>query len=416
MYPDLDQTEVVFVHKLASGEPTARSRALKKLHAFVKQRSEEESLSHETFNRLSKGLHYAMWMQDKPILQQELAANIASLIDDFNTHQEGALFVKIFFQALSTQWHLVDRWRMDKFLMMARIMIRKTFSVMSTNQWSAEITNTYLSALKETMINSQSSIVQSLKTHFASVYLDELSKTGTVTKAISQQFIEPYLEILQENRATDFFFKSICDEIFQTLIYTASEEIRKGDMEKEDDGDENDEEDDADDIIRLLRIDNPIPCDFDKLGDRLFAIGSQPTVNSKRRQRLYALSKKFKAIVQGKNPQPEPMKVSDKPAISKAKMHKAAERLLGMQEKLQMDRQKFKMQMKELKKKQNAEKIADILSGLVSTKKPVKKIKSSNKFKPNAVKKKGHHKSTSATASRRHKLPSKGKISKKQRQ
>uniref|UniRef100_A0A914QTA2 Uncharacterized protein n=1 Tax=Panagrolaimus davidi TaxID=227884 RepID=A0A914QTA2_9BILA len=125
---------------------------------------------------------------------------------------------------------------------------------------------------------------------------------------------------------------------------------------------------------------------------------------------------RFKAIVQGKNPQPEPMKVSDKPAISKAKMHKAAERLLGMQEKLQMDRQKFKMQMKELKKKQNAEKIADILSGLVSTKKPVKKIKSSNKFKPNAIKKKGHHKSTSATASRRHKLPSKGKISKKQRQ
>uniref|UniRef100_A0A914Z980 Uncharacterized protein n=1 Tax=Panagrolaimus superbus TaxID=310955 RepID=A0A914Z980_9BILA len=406
MYPDLDQSEVVFVHKLASGEPTARSRALKKLHAFLKQRSEDSSLNEETFKRLSKGLHYAMWMQDKPILQQELAENIASLIDDFGTHDEGALFVKIFFQALSTQWHLVDRWRMDKFLMMARVMIRKTFDVMSKNKWSKDITATYLSVFKETLINSQSNIVQSLKTHFASLYLDELSKTEKVTKAVSEKFIEPYLEILQENRATDFFFKSICDEIFQTLIYTASEEIRRGDLE-----DVDSEEEDVDDIVQLLRIDNPIPCDFDKLGDRLFEIGAQPTVNSKRRQRLYALSKKFKAIVQGKNPQPEPMEVSDKPAISKSKMHKAAERLLGMQQKLHMDRQKFKMEMKEMKKKQNEERIADLLTSII-TSKGTKKIKSSNKFKPNAIKKKGHLK-TSSTASRRHAgSSSKGKTSK----
>ena len=50
------------------------------------------------------------------------------------------------------------------------------------------------------------------------------------------------------------------------------------------------------------------------------------------------------------------MEVSNKPAISKTKMHKAAEKLLGMQEKLQSDREKFKMEMKEMKKKQNADK------------------------------------------------------------
>uniref|UniRef100_A0AC34FZQ3 Uncharacterized protein n=1 Tax=Panagrolaimus sp. ES5 TaxID=591445 RepID=A0AC34FZQ3_9BILA len=406
MYPDLDQSEVVFVHKLASGEPTARSRALKKLHAFLKQRSEDKSLNEETFKRLSKGLHYAMWMQDKPILQQELAENIASLIDDFVSHDEGAVFVKIFFQALSTEWHLVDRWRMDKFLMMARVMIRKTFAVMSENKWSKEICSTYLSVFKETMINSESNIVQSLKTHFASVYLDEFSKAGTITKAVAQQFIEPYLDILQENRATDFFFKSICDEIFQTLIYTASEEIRRGDL-----GDVDSDEEDADDIVQLLRIDNPIPCDFDKLGDRLFDIGAQPTVNSKRRQRLYALSKKFKAIVKGKNPQPEPMEVSNQPAISKSKMHKAAERLLKMHEKVHMDREKFKKEMKEMKKKQNDQRIADLLTSIITTK-ATKKIKSSNKFKPNAIKKKGHIK-TSSTASRRHaSTSSKGKAAK----
>ena len=169
---------------------------------------------------------------------------------------------------------------------MVRCLVRKVFTIMSTNDWSKELIEIYLSPLTETMINGQSSIVQSLKTHFASVYLEELCMMKNLTEDISQLFIDPYLNVLQENRATDFYFKSICDEIFQTLIYTASHEIRKADH----DGDEEDEN--ADDIIRLLRTDNPIPVDFYKLGKRLFKIGAQPTVNAKRRDRLYSLSKK----------------------------------------------------------------------------------------------------------------------------
>ena len=138
MYPDDDQAEVVFVHKLSSGEPNARAKALKLLHQFIKDRSQKKSkylgplyeyysvfsaLTEQTFNRLSKGIHYAMWMQDKPLLQEELADNMAGILDDFETHEERSLFVDVFLSALSKEWHLVDRWRVDKFLMVCFIFI-----------------------------------------------------------------------------------------------------------------------------------------------------------------------------------------------------------------------------------------------------------------------------------------------------
>ena len=132
MYPDSDQAEVVFVHKLSSGEPNARAKALKLLHQFIKDRSQKKSkfykiyiniivfvsaLTKETLSRLSKGIHYAMWMQDKPLLQEELADNMAGILDDFETHEERSLFIDTFLSSLSKEWHLVDRWRIDKFLM-----------------------------------------------------------------------------------------------------------------------------------------------------------------------------------------------------------------------------------------------------------------------------------------------------------
>lgn len=67
--------------------------------------------------RLSKGLHYAMWMQDKMLLQEQLADNIASLLLFFSSEIESANFIKCMLISLSNEWPRIDRWRMDKFLM-----------------------------------------------------------------------------------------------------------------------------------------------------------------------------------------------------------------------------------------------------------------------------------------------------------
>lgn len=58
-----------------------------------------------------------MWMQDKMLLQEELAENICNLIDLYPTEEQAIEFVKSLIFSLSKEWPLIDRWRMDKFLM-----------------------------------------------------------------------------------------------------------------------------------------------------------------------------------------------------------------------------------------------------------------------------------------------------------
>ena len=65
-----------------------------------------------------------MWMQDKPLIQEELSANIASLIHSFNNSKTALLFIKTFYKTECREWNTIDKWRMDKFLMV-RMMILK---------------------------------------------------------------------------------------------------------------------------------------------------------------------------------------------------------------------------------------------------------------------------------------------------
>lgn len=71
----------------------------------------------DSLDRLCKGLHYALWMQDKMLLQEELADNILQLLGLLKDQNQIFEFVKALLFTLSKEWPKIDRWRMDKFLM-----------------------------------------------------------------------------------------------------------------------------------------------------------------------------------------------------------------------------------------------------------------------------------------------------------
>ena len=56
-------------------------------------------------------------MQDKMIVQEELADFFGSLINHFEKELDSVLYIKSFFVVISDEWSRMDRWRMDKFLM-----------------------------------------------------------------------------------------------------------------------------------------------------------------------------------------------------------------------------------------------------------------------------------------------------------
>jgi len=127
----MKKSEIVIAQRLASGESgIIRKRALNYLREYIKQQSAKNgyflfitfnnfylAFNSDSMVRLCKGLHYALWMQDKMVLQEELADNICDLFNLFQNEEEMLEFVNAMIFSLSKEWPSIDRWRMDKFLM-----------------------------------------------------------------------------------------------------------------------------------------------------------------------------------------------------------------------------------------------------------------------------------------------------------
>lgn len=62
--------EKLLAIKLADNEKRVRTKALNQLRAYVQAKSaKNDPFNEEDLIKLWKGLHYCMWMADKPILQ-----------------------------------------------------------------------------------------------------------------------------------------------------------------------------------------------------------------------------------------------------------------------------------------------------------------------------------------------------------
>ncbi|KAF8374109.1 rrp-1, partial [Pristionchus pacificus] len=232
---DLESVEIVFAQRLASGEPPVRAHALRELHKWIKSQSAKKPFGEEDLMRLCKGLHYVMWMQDKMILQEELADNIASLVNIFESEDERALYVQCFFAALSKEWLCIDRWRMDKFLMLIRRLVRTAFLHLASLKWKKSVTEKYWNAFRATVMSNDRSFRDALKFHFASIFLDELDNAGSITTERVTDLVATFAQMLTLD-ISDYIFSSVVDEIFTTILHAMSDEMEGDEEEEEGEG------------------------------------------------------------------------------------------------------------------------------------------------------------------------------------
>lgn len=130
--------EIYFARKLASNEKKIRDRSLKKLRRWIEARSSVpdgkkcafhlanqflifftpySAFSEEELFKLWKGLFYCMWMSDKPLIQEDLAETISSLVFSVTDRSLALKFVTVALKTMARDWSGIDTWRMDKFLM-----------------------------------------------------------------------------------------------------------------------------------------------------------------------------------------------------------------------------------------------------------------------------------------------------------
>ncbi|XP_052004957.1 ribosomal RNA processing protein 1 homolog B [Xyrauchen texanus] len=346
------EPEIIFAQKLASNEKPIRNKALLKLRKYISVRSEraEGGFSDEELLKIWKGLFYCLWMQDKPLLQEELSTQISGLLHSFRTIDSQFLYFKTFLRTMKREWNGIDRLRMDKFFQLVRFVFRQVFEILKRSQWESSVVSEFLNQFSSELLQSSSPAPAGLILHVLDLYMTELAFIGSaeLTAEQNQTFIEPFCRSMAKTKDR-VLLKAIGSNIFGTIVdqvpYAVEDLMREihedaGDESDSSEVSENEEElktkhpakntqkikdanakgpeEDTEDEISLSDLDTKddftcgpvLQFDYSAIADRLFELASHTNISSFNRSKIYKFVKIFRDLCEGVFPQDEVEDVS----------------------------------------------------------------------------------------------------------
>ncbi|XP_078089210.1 ribosomal RNA processing protein 1 homolog B isoform X2 [Mustelus asterias] len=339
--------EIQFAQRLASNEKRFRDRAVRKLRRYLSARSQRLSggFSQDELLKIWKGIFYCMWMQDKLLLQEELASSISQLIHTFKNLDAKFLFMETFFQTMNREWNGIDRLRLDKFYMLIRLVLRQFLEELKSMSWDDSVVSRFLSCVTKEVLNpSSNSAASGIRFHFIDIYLQELAKVGAQQLSAEQnlKFIDPFCRIAAKTKDRVLFhavsqgiFEMISDQApfaIEDLMNELQYDEQEGSVCEELDSSSKGEEDqtatkaspeingstseNGDELLVPDREgERPNHSGYDDdfgpvlqfnyaaLADRLFQLSSRGSTPAQNRKRLYKLVKKFRDLAEGIFPQ-----------------------------------------------------------------------------------------------------------------
>ncbi|NWI48851.1 RRP1B protein, partial [Calyptomena viridis] len=278
--------------------------------------------SQEELLKIWKGLFYCMWMQDKPLLQEELAANISQLIHVIQNTEARHLFIQTFWQTMNREWSGIDNLRLDKYYMLMRLILRQSFEVLKRSEWDESLVELLLQLLMKEVMDPDSNAPTGIKLHFIDIYLDELAKVGAKELTADQnlKFIEPFCKIAAKSKDR-CVLNAVATGVFELIVDQspfAIEDLMKevgGSSDEEDVSEEDKQEKEEVPKTKADRclsrksmqstektgdidenadegIGTVLQFDYKAVADKLFEFGSKKNTPSLNRKRLYKLVKK----------------------------------------------------------------------------------------------------------------------------
>ncbi|XP_068830866.1 ribosomal RNA processing protein 1 homolog B isoform X3 [Capricornis sumatraensis] len=221
MAPAMQPAEIQFAQRLASHEKGIRDRAVKKLRQYISVKTQKETggFSQEELLKIWKGLFYCMWVQNEPLLQEELANTISQLIHVVNNSEAQHLFIQTFWQTVNREWPGIERLRLDKYHMLIRLVLRQSFEVLKRNSWEESRIKLFLDVLMKEVLHPESRSPNGVKFLFIDIYLDELSKVGGKELLADQnlKFIDPFCKIAAKTR-DQTLVQTIARGVFEAIV------------------------------------------------------------------------------------------------------------------------------------------------------------------------------------------------------
>uniref|UniRef100_A0A0K8RLF9 Putative nucleolar protein n=1 Tax=Ixodes ricinus TaxID=34613 RepID=A0A0K8RLF9_IXORI len=307
--------EVHFAHHLAANEKVTRDRALRKLTRWIRAKSarEDTEFTEESLMKLWKGLFFCMWMSDKPFVQQDLANNIAGLIHCFAQRSQALLFIDTFFKTMAHEWFAIDRFRLEKFMMLVRRFFRQGLVLAYAGEWKDENIVEFCDTLKATALHpSRGDVPLGLKMHVVDIFLQELSRVhgGKLTSEQADLFLQPFFDILTDSPAGTLV-EFVRNNVFFLMIDLDREAVeleQEGEVpnldEEGEEKDSDEEEDTYDEHGRVMEKgessqDLPaIPFDYERIANKLFECTKRHALKPANRLVITRLVKKYRSILQ----------------------------------------------------------------------------------------------------------------------
>ncbi|XP_045857715.1 ribosomal RNA processing protein 1 homolog A [Meles meles] len=319
--------EIQLAQRLAGNEQVTRDRAVKRLRKYIVARTQRAAggFTHDELLKVWKGLFYCMWMQDKPLLQEELGRTISQLLHAFQTTEAQHLFLQTFWQTMNREWTGIDRLRLDKFYMLMRMVLNESLKALKTRGWEERQIERLLELLTTEILHPDSQAPSGVKSHFLEIFLEELSKVGATELTADQnlKFIEPFCAIAARTQDS-LVLHNITRGIFEAIVEQAPFAIEDllGELDAQD-GEEGTSEDEARErdvpsaepgsprgAAPPDRSDEPpgggedgvgpvLQFDYEAVASRLFAVASEQSTPSQNRKRLYKVIRKLQDLAEG---------------------------------------------------------------------------------------------------------------------
>ncbi|GMG34735.1 unnamed protein product [Ambrosiozyma monospora] len=214
-----------FVKKLASNDRKTRDQALETLKKFLSTRASSRPFSELELQKLWKGLYYTMWYCDRPRPQQRLANDLASLFSECIPADNFAIFVQAFWVVMIKEWPDLDQWRLDKFYMLMRYVVRESFSKLKNEKWNEGLVDSYIKCLSEGVLSGDVKIPNGIVFHIIDVWLDEFERVVFEKETASKEDDEEEDEEEEEEEERKNDGNDDKEEILQLLVDVPTEKL-----------------------------------------------------------------------------------------------------------------------------------------------------------------------------------------------
>ncbi|XP_003798174.1 ribosomal RNA processing protein 1 homolog A isoform X5 [Otolemur garnettii] len=358
--------EIQLAQRLAGNEQVTRDRAVRKLRKYIMARTQRTAggFSHDELLKVWKGLFYCMWMQDKPLLQEELGRTISQLIHAFQTTEAQHLFLQAFWQTMNREWTGIDRLRLDKFYLLMRMVLSESFKAVKMHGWEERQIEKLLELLMTEILHPNSQAPHGVKSHFIEIFLEELSKVGAEELTADQnlKFIEPFCRIAAQTKDS-LVLHSVTRGIFETIVEQAPfaiedlmKELEAQSEEEEEAGSDGGEASEGGECTQALlsqkRSEEPpagsirraepevgqehggddgdgpvLQFDYEAVANKLFELASRQSTPSQNRKRLYKVIRKLQDLAGGIFPEDEMPEEACKRLLEGRRQRKAKRRL-----------------------------------------------------------------------------------------